>query len=165
MKMKNRSNTEKLVLAALMAALACVATMVIRIPIPATNGYVNLGDAFVILSGVVLGPLYGGLAAGIGSALADLLAGYVSYAIATFIIKGIMGALVGFMVKKGSALNVIIAGILAEIIMVCGYFLAEALFMGYGLGAIGGVFGNVLQGIAGIVISALLLPILKKIDM
>lgn len=165
MKMKNRSNTEKLVLAALMAALACVATMVIRIPIPATNGYVNLGDAFVILSGVVLGPLYGGLAAGIGSALADLLAGYVGYAIATFIIKGIMGVLVGFMVKKGSALNVIIAGILAETIMVGGYFLAEALFMGYGLGAIGGVLGNVMQGIAGVVISALLLPILKKIDM
>lgn len=165
MKMKNRSNTEKLVLAALMAALACVATMVIRIPIPATNGYVNLGDAFVILSGVVLGPLYGGLAAGIGSALADLLAGYVGYAIATFIIKGIMGVLVGFMVKKGSALNVIIAGILAEVIMVGGYFLAEALFMGYGLGALGGVLGNVMQGIAGVVISALLLPILKKIDM
>lgn len=164
MKMKNRSNTEKLVLAALMAALACVATMVIRIPIPATNGYVNLGDAFVILSGVVLGPLYGGLAAGIGSALADLLAGYVGYAIATFIIKGIMGVLVGFMVKKGSALNVIIAGILAETIMVGGYFLAEALFMGYGLGAIGGVLGNIMQGIAGVVISALLLPILKKID-
>lgn len=165
MKMKNRSNTEKLVLAALMAALACVATMVIRIPIPATNGYVNLGDAFVILSGVVLGPLYGGLAAGIGSALADLLAGYVGYAIATFIIKGIMGVLVGFMVKKGSVLNVIISGILAEVIMVGGYFLAEALFMGYGLGAIGGVLGNVMQGIAGVVISALLLPILKKIDM
>ena len=59
------SKTLKLVIAALMASMACVATMVIKIPIPATGGYINLGDSIVLLSGVVLGPLYGGLAAGI----------------------------------------------------------------------------------------------------
>ena len=58
------SKTLKLVIAALMASMACVATMVIKIPIPATGGYINLGDSIVLLSGVVLGPLYGGLAAG-----------------------------------------------------------------------------------------------------
>lgn len=59
---------------ALFAALACVATMSIRIPTPGTGGYIHPGDAIVILSGVVLGPGYGFLAAGIGSALSDLIA-------------------------------------------------------------------------------------------
>lgn len=43
------------------------------------QGYVNLGDCAVLMSAWVLGPLYGGAAAGIGSALADLLSGYAHY--------------------------------------------------------------------------------------
>ena len=67
------SNLKKLVMAALFAALTCVATMSIRIPTPGTNGYIHPGDALVILSGVILGPGWGLLSAGIGSAMADLL--------------------------------------------------------------------------------------------
>ena len=66
----------KLVLSALMAALVYVATSIIQIPSP-VNGYVNLGDCFVLLAGWVLGPVYGSLAAGIGSALADMFTGYM----------------------------------------------------------------------------------------
>ena len=55
----------KLVLSALMAALVYVATSIIQIPSP-VNGYVNLGDCFVLLSGWLLGPWYGAAAAGIG---------------------------------------------------------------------------------------------------
>ena len=44
----------KLVLSALMAALVYVATSIIQIPSP-VNGYVNLGDCFVLLSGWLLG--------------------------------------------------------------------------------------------------------------
>lgn len=64
----------KLVLSALMAALVYVATSIIQIPSP-VNGYVNLGDCFVLLSGWLLGPWYGAAAAGIaiGLALAVLL--------------------------------------------------------------------------------------------
>ncbi|MBO5489614.1 MAG: ECF transporter S component, partial [Eubacterium sp.] len=79
---------QKIALTALFAALTCVATMVIRIPVPATGGYLNLGDGFVILCGILLGPAYGFLAAGIGSGLADLLAGYTQYVPGTFLIKG-----------------------------------------------------------------------------
>lgn len=62
----NNNNLKRLVLAALFAALACVATMSIRIPTPGTNGYIHPGDAIVILSGVILGPVWGFLAGGIG---------------------------------------------------------------------------------------------------
>ena len=52
--------TRKLVYAALFAALTCVMTMIVKIPVPATGGYVNLGDCVVLLAGWVLGPMYGG---------------------------------------------------------------------------------------------------------
>ena len=98
-------NTKKLVLASLMAALICVATIILPIQIPATDGYVNFGDGIIILSGVILGPLYGGLASAIGSGLADLFAGYMAYFVPTFIIKGLMGAYVGFIIKKATVKN------------------------------------------------------------
>ena len=72
------NKTKKIVMTALFAALACVATMSIRIPTPGTSGYIHPGDAIVILSGIILGPAYGFLAAGIGSCMADLLGGAVS---------------------------------------------------------------------------------------
>ena len=71
--------TRKLVYAALFAALTCVMTMIVKIPVPATGGYVNLGDCVVLLAGWVLGPMYGGAAAGLGSMLADLVSGYPLY--------------------------------------------------------------------------------------
>ena len=73
------NNLKKLILAALFAALSCVATMSIRIPTPGTGGYIHPGDAIVILSGVILGPVWGFLAGGIGSALSDLIGGYFVY--------------------------------------------------------------------------------------
>ena len=54
----------RLVFTGLLTALVCVATMVIKIPVPATGGYLNLGDAFVLISGWLLGPAYGFFAAG-----------------------------------------------------------------------------------------------------
>ena len=51
------------------------------------QGYVNLGDCAVPLSAWILGPVYGGVAAGVGSMLADLLSGYAHYAPGTFLIS------------------------------------------------------------------------------
>ena len=88
----------KMVFAALMAALTYVATMVVRIPSP-MQGYVNLGDCCVLLSGWMLGPWWGGAAAGIGSMLTDLLNGYAHYAPGTFVIKGCMAIAAALLAK------------------------------------------------------------------
>ena len=53
-----------LVLAALFAALTYVATNIIHVPIPATDGYINLGDCVVLLGAFLLGPVYGAAAGG-----------------------------------------------------------------------------------------------------
>ena len=87
-----QSKTQKIVISALMASLVCVATMLIKIPSP-LKGYINLGDCVVLVSGWMLPPTYGFLAAGLGSALADVFSGYAMYAPATFVIKGLMAVI------------------------------------------------------------------------
>ena len=145
---------QRLAVSALLAAIICVATFVVKIPSPATNGYFNLGDCFVLLSGFILGPVYGALAAGLGSALADILSGYMQYAPATFVIKALMAVAAYFVVKalnKKPFICKIIGGIVAEAIMVFGYFGYEAIILGYGIAAAGSIFSNVMQGIIGII--------------
>lgn len=150
-----------------MAALICVATMIIKIPSP-LGGYINLGDCLVLTSGWILSPIYGFLAAGIGSALADLLSGYALYAPATFIIKGCM-ALVAFGMLKllknkiGKFPARLIGGILAEITMVGGYFVFEGFLYGFGASLIN-IPPNCIQGFAGITIGLLLIKIFEKIN-
>ena len=95
----SREYLKKLIMAALFAALACVATMIIKVPTPGTEGYINLGDAIVILCGVILGPVWGFLAAGIGSCLADLIGGYFVYVPITFVIKGLVALCAGLVYR------------------------------------------------------------------
>lgn len=131
----NNTKVKKLVFAALFAALACAATF-IHIPVPSmTNGYVNLGDCFVLLAGFCLGPVYGGLAGGIGSALTDLLGGYFHYVPATLIIKFLMAlaaALIAKALKKrvSSPVSYTVAAVVGELIMIGGYFLYELCLYG-----------------------------------
>lgn len=86
----------KLVYGGLMAALTFISTSILAFPIAFTNGYIHLGDGLVLSCGVVLGKKYGALAAGIGSALADIYLGYASWALPTFIIKALMAYVVGY---------------------------------------------------------------------
>ena len=161
------SKNKKIVISALMAALVCVATMIIKIPSP-LQGYINLGDCIVLVSAWVLSPVYGFFAAGVGSALADLLSGYALYAPATFIIKGCM-ALVAFgifklMKNKTRKLPArLIGGILAEIVMVGGYFIFEGFLYGFGASLVN-IPPNCIQGVAGIVIGLLLVKVFEKIN-
>ena len=149
----------------MLAALACVATMVIKIPSP-LNGYINLGDCIVLLSGWLLSPVYGFMAAGLGSALADLFAGYVTYAPATFLIKGLMAliAYYGFRIiskKAGGSISRILSGIAAEAVMVLGYFTFEGILYGFGASAVN-IPMNALQGALGLVLGIVLTKIFEK---
>lgn len=165
------NKTQKLVTAALLAAMTAIATMVITVPTP-TNGYIHLGDGFVILSGMVLGPLWGAAAAGIGSMLADLLLGYAAYAPATLIIKALAAFFSGLLFKSLSKaklgdrthfISSILSGMLAGFVVTGGYFLFEATIMGYGLAATAGIATNLLQNGFGITVSTLLMAVLSKI--
>lgn len=153
----------KLVFAALMAALTYVATMVIQIPSP-MQGYVNLGDCCVLLSGWLLGPWWGGAAAGVGSMLTDLLNGYAHYAPATFIIKGCMAISAALLANalQHKAIGYVVGGVIAELIMVAGYFGYAALLLGKGIGAAASIPGNLVQAAMGLVIGLILFTLLKR---
>ena len=159
------TRTKKIVMAAMLAALACVATMIITIPSP-LKGYLNLGDCIVLVAGWMLSPMYGFLAAGLGSALADLFSGSVTYAPATFVIKGLM-ALIAFYGYKllhnkiGNLPSRIITGILAEIMMILGYFAFEGFLYGF-VPSLVNIPANGVQGIAGLIIGVILIKIFEK---
>ena len=159
------SPTKKIVLTALMVALVYVATTIIVIPSP-LKGYINLGDCIVLLSGWLLGPWYAFLAAGLGSALADLYAGYLVYAPVTFVIKGSMALLVCLIYKLlnkkiGKLPGQLIGGIVAEIIMILGYFIFEGFLYGFAPSIVN-IPANAVQGVAGVMIGTILIKLLEK---
>ena len=159
------TKTKKLVAAALLAALTCIATMIIKIPSP-LQGYLNLGDCIVLLAGWLLSPVYGFVAAGLGSALADLFSGYLIYAPATFVIKGLMALIAhyGFKLlhKKLSPLSSeIISGVVAEIMMVLGYYVFEGFLYGFAPSAVN-IPANSVQAVAGLLLGTVLVKIFKR---
>lgn len=161
------NNLKKLIFAALFAALSCVATMSIRIPAPGTGGYIHPGDALVILSGVILGPVWGFLAGGIGSAMSDLIGDYFVYVPITFVIKGLVALAAGLLYQKvgksqKSRYTAVILGGIADILLVAGgYFVCE--YFIYGAGAAASIPANIIQGVGGLVISCILYPILMSV--
>ena len=177
-------NIKKLVTAALLAAMTCIATMMIKIPTP-TMGYIHPGDCFVLLCGVVLGPVSGALAAGTGSMFSDIFSGYLSWAPATFLIKALSAGIAGFLFHRhmsgrssarSRSLALAAGGIAGEAVMTAGYFLYETGLAAFGTGGFtgaslaagiassaAGIPFNLVQGIAGIILSILLLPVLMKV--
>ena len=157
------ANLKKMIMAALFAALACVATMSIRIPTPGTGGYIHPGDAIVILSGAVLGPVWGFAAAGIGSAMADLLGGYFIYVPITFAVKGLVALAAGLIYQRAGDTKkrrhgaVLLGGIADG-----GYFFCESMIYGAAAAA-ASVPANLIQGFAGCVIAMVLYPVLIAI--
>lgn len=155
--------TRDLTLTALLIALTTAATMVIRIPVPATQGYINLGDSMVYVSALLFGPVTGMLAGGIGSALADILGSYTQFAPYTLVIKGLEGFLVGLVAWRlaGGPRRSVggIAGAIAGIavggaVMVAGYFLAESYILGIGVTAAKAeVPGNIFQVVGGLIVA------------
>ncbi|MBQ9961452.1 MAG: ECF transporter S component [Firmicutes bacterium] len=157
----NRSErTGNLVMAAMMVCLVMVATFLIRIPSPFTHGYLHLGDAMVFMSVMVLGRNRGSVAAGIGSALADILGGYAAYAPWTFVIKGMMAFTMGLCMDK--SLNKMIGMVLGGLLMVAGYIAVDGIFAGNMMSGILGAPFNVMQFAVGMVLTVVLSGALYK---
>ncbi len=161
--MKNLS-VKKLTMAGVMAALVFVMTYVPKVPVPVTGGYVHLGDGAIFLAALLLGPL-GIPAAAIGSGLSDILGGYMVYALPTMLIKAAVALIAWKLWKEASWFRAVIAFVLAEIVMVAGYFAFEAVM--YGTAAAWAAVGpNCIQGIAGMVLGLVchaLYPRMKRI--
>jgi len=168
--MNSSSEAKKLFKVGVIAAfatLAFVGTTIIRIPIPATGGYFNLGDTFVMVSALLYGPLAGGLVGMIGPAASDAI-GFPQFILATGIVKGIEGALIGFIGSRAlgtSNIRTVIALCAGIAVLTGGYFVFEAFiypflaktipFFGVtdAKAAIAEIIPNLLQGIISAVIA------------
>ena len=125
-------NTRQIAVIAVMSALTMVATM-ISINFAPTGGYFNLGDVIVVTTALLFGPLIGGVAGGLGSALADMYLGYGVFAPFTLVVKGTEGFVVGYIAggKEGVSRNrKIIAWLIGGIIIIAGYWISEVFFLG-----------------------------------
>lgn len=161
-------NLRRIVIAALLTAFCCVATMLIQIRTP-MNGYLNMGDCFVLLAAWSLGGVWGAAAAGVGSALVDLFSSYVTFVPGTLIIKALMAVVAVVLFKALTKVKLpkiaayVISAIAAEAVMILGYFIYEALFIGEGMAALAGIPWNLVQGAFGIVTGTLIITIVSKI--
>lgn len=102
---KSRITTRKLVVAAMLAALTAVGSA-LRITVPldiAGTSSFHLGNILCALSGILLGPWMGGLAAGLGSAIYDMFNPlYISECWLTFLMKGAYGLAAGLVIRCGN---------------------------------------------------------------
>ncbi len=89
--MNQKITTKRIAMAGLLAALTAVGSG-LRLTVPADlvgTSSIHLGNIFCALSGILLGPSLGGLAAGLGSAIYDMTNPiYISECWLTFLMKG-----------------------------------------------------------------------------
>lgn len=150
---------------ATLCALVSVVTISMVIPIPnMTGAYVNAGDAIVYTCAYMLGGVWGALAAGLGSAAADLILGSALYAPATLIIKGLMAFVAGRIMARGSGsfLNRLLALALGGAVMPLGYFLYESALYGAGP-AVAGLPFNLIQYVGGVALGLFLIQAIDRI--
>ncbi|MGB3368766.1 MAG: ECF transporter S component [Acidaminobacteraceae bacterium] len=149
-------SVSQIAMCGVMAALVAIGTSVIRVPINVTGGYVHLGDSLVYISGILFGPIFGGISAALGSFIADML-GYPLYAVPTFIIKGLDAFVVGAIYMKTGAktnnmtkkiISYIVAFLAGGVVMVSGYYIFESYMYGFQT-AILAVIPNVIQAVVG----------------
>ncbi|HEY8418703.1 MAG TPA: ECF transporter S component [Limnochordales bacterium] len=166
------SEAQRLAYAAVGAALVAIATMFVQIPMPAGQGYANVGDAAIFLLAALFGPVVGLAAGGIGSALADVLTGYAVWAPFTLVIKGLEGWIAGRLAyeafrSRGLSPQVFAGFAVAALWMMAGYFVAGAVLAGSFAAAAAGIPLNLFQAVGGIAAGSALLyalrPVLKGV--
>ena len=156
------SKVYHIVMTAMMMCIIMVSILLLRIPIPFTQGYVNLSDAMIFMAVIILGWRYGAVAAGMGSLLGDLLAGFAMWAPWSLVIKAVMAVIFGLIIQiaanragkteKGNRLFLsveIVGMIIAGCFMAAAYFFAEGIMYGNWAVAVLGIPWNVGQFLLG----------------
>lgn len=134
-------------------AIVAVFTLIVKIPTP-TGGYVNLCDVAIFFIAYTFSPLTALIAAGLGTALADLIGGYPQWAIISFIVHGLEGLALALIIKikKDSIISFILASVVGIVIVGGGYFVLTGLFLTTWETALASIPGNLLQGAVGAVL-------------
>ena len=166
-----QSKTKDLVLSALLIALVFITTQInFKLPISINGGLVHLGNTMLFMSAIVFGKKKGAIAGAFGMGLFDILSGWAAWAPFTFIIRGVMGYIIGYVAnsndRKGNSTTWNLIGIIiAGIIMIAGYYIAEIIITGNYIAPITSIPGNIIQIVFGALFGLPLVKALKKTNM
>ena len=168
-KVRSKFTTKDMVQTALLTALVFVATFFIHIqlPIMASGGLVHLGNVMLFAIAIVFGKQKGAISGAVGMALFDLSSGWAAWAPFTFIIRGIMGYMIGSIAwsgkREGNSFKInLIAIILSAIWMIAGYYITEVILYGNWIAPMASITGNITQLVIGAVIGLPLAKVLKR---
>lgn len=144
-----RSDASVVAIVAIMIAVTAVFTILVRVPIPATQGYFNFSDVAIYFTAFAFGPWIGFVAGGLGTQMADLLGGYPQFAMLTLLAHGLQGLVAGLLGRGKGMVGLILAWLAGTVVMVALYFLGEGLVLtGWGP-ALAEIPANLLQNIVG----------------
>lgn len=136
------TNVKRIAFTGLMAALVFVTSKFLSIPLPTAidNTRLHMGNVMCLLSGLLLGPVHGGLAAGIGSVIFDLLdPQYITSAPFTFAFKFAMAWICGMIAvyrtdtKKWRYIAGSVTGALSYVVLYLSKTFVENTILGYEL--------------------------------
>lgn len=167
--LKKSNKTKDMVMTSLLIALVFVSTsfIKIRLPISLNGGLIHMGNSMLFTAAIVFGPRKGAAAGAIGMALFDFLGEWAAWAPFTFIVRGIMGYIIGKVAylnnKKGFNWAYNLLGIfLGSIWMLIGYYFTEVILYGNWIQPFTSIPGNVIQILIGVIIALPLSAALKR---
>ena len=166
MREQSHEKMKNLTLSAMFAAVIMLMILYLfHIPVGSNGGYIHFGDAFIYLSGCFLPMPYACAAAAIGGGLADIMSGSAIWAIPTMIIKPL--TVIWFTSKEDKLFNKrnIVAVILAGVVSIVGYYLAQVILTGNWVASLLGIWGNVVQAIGSGVIFLIMAVAIDKVSL
>lgn len=150
--MTNKLSLIQVIYASMFSAIIFVFTYIgVQVPaFGAFGGLTHMGTLVMFIISIKYGKYYGALSGAIGMTLFDLLSPWAAWAPGTFVVRIIAGYVFGLVAesKEGQGMsmtkNWLSLG-LGGLVIVVGYFVFEALFLGSGLAALRSIPGNILQ--------------------
>lgn len=166
MREQSHEKMKNLTLSAMFAAVIMLMILYLfHIPVGSNGGYIHFGDAFIYLVGCFLPMPYACAAAAIGGGLADIMSGSAIWAIPTMIIKPL--TVIWFTSKEDKLFNKrnIVAVILAGVVSIVGYYLAQVILTGNWVASLLGIWGNIVQAIGSGVIFLIMAVAIDKVSL
>lgn len=171
--MNNKTSAREIVLNGVLIALVFVATyfIQIRLPFAANGGLIHMGNIALFTIAVLLGARRGAMAGAFGMALFDIVSAWTAWAPGTFVVRGVMGFIIGYIFEKGlpQKINRVVLLTVAIVIssawMVAGYYVFEALLYGDWYAPFKSITGNLTQIVIGWSVTVPLTATLRRTPM
>lgn len=158
-----------MVITSLLIALVFVSTSFIKIklPISINGGLIHMGNTMLFTAALLFGPKKGAAAGAFGMALFDFFSEWAMWTPFTFVVRGVMGFLIGKVAysnnKSGQSWAYNLLGItVGAVWMLAGYYISEVILYGNWLQPATSIIGNITQIVIGAVVALPLTAALKK---